>query len=102
MSNYLRPKCDMAVRGNQGLIEGELLTMYDYNKRFNLNKSDLRWFDLVECKKWNTFISFGMRKPVYTDRVKKLSDEEKEKWYDENCYDVRRVYGQDSDGCEEL
>lgn len=88
---YLRPKIDMAVTNHQGILKGELLTMFDYNRRFLLKKSDLKYFDLVEVSNKNTYINFGMRKPIYPERVKTFTDEEKENYYERNSYEFCKV-----------
>lgn len=83
MSLYLQAMCDIAVTGRIGILEGELLTQYDC-RRFHVNKSDLKYMRLVDVGRYNIYQSFGVRKPVKVDKIKVLSDSEKEKWYEES------------------
>lgn len=83
MAIYMRAKIDMSARANgYGIIEGELLTHYEYCRKYHMTDHDFRFFDLVDTTKNNIYTMFGVRKPIHVDKIRVLPDDEKEKWYD--------------------
>ena len=76
---YLEAKTDYCANKNYGILKGELMTFKEY-QRVGLDSRDMRFFEMVEMDTKDTFVSFGVRKPVRFAEKRYLTADEREKY----------------------